>query len=126
MIAIVMLVVWGGYGLTTWGWILVKGYDVSFAQWFNPVKRFEWPQGKPPMIPANQIFPGSVAGQQAVTPSPGVSRTGGSPAGQLGEPGTPGVPKGWPTQGGFPIPVRGKCPPGWFNRSGQCDYAVGF
>lgn len=117
MILFGMLVVWGGYGLGTWGWILVKGYDVSFAQWFNPAHPFEWPKppAVPPAIPADQIFPGSQ-----------ISSAAAAAKGYTFDP--LGLAGGWSFgSDGFPVPHSNKssktpCPKGWYflKSSNQC------
>lgn len=72
----------------------------------------EWPQIR------DTIFtPGTAAIPVGGTPAPSTPI--------LGLPSMPGVPKGWPTQNGGPIPVKGKCPPGWFNRDGKCFFPEG-
>lgn len=68
MFPVGVLIAWAGYGLGSWGWILVKGYNITFTEWFNPVHVFEWPgpQAKIPMVPAGSVWPtakGPAAGQ---------------------------------------------------------------
>lgn len=57
MVIIPIAGVWAFYGLATWGWALVKGYNITFAEWFNPVHPYYWPGGTPPMVPAGHLFP---------------------------------------------------------------------
>jgi hypothetical protein len=52
-----MLAGWGFYGVATWGWVLVKGYNIGFAQWFDPLKPYEWTAGTPGMVPKGSMFP---------------------------------------------------------------------
>lgn len=59
MIAIAVIAMWGAYGVTTWGWILVKGYNITFADWFNPMRAYEWTDKTPPSVPAGSLFPTS-------------------------------------------------------------------
>lgn len=57
MIIVAVGAAWGTYGLATWGWILVKGYNITFAQWFNPMKPYYWPDPNPPTVPQGHLFP---------------------------------------------------------------------
>jgi len=57
MFAVGVLIVWGGYAVTSWGLCLIKGYNVTLGQWVNPVSPFQWPSGPVPLIPATQIWP---------------------------------------------------------------------
>jgi hypothetical protein len=61
MPALGFLLAWGGYALGSWGYCLVRGYDVSLTEWVNPVHWYAggWP---PPTAPADQLIPtGAVA-----------------------------------------------------------------
>lgn len=57
MLALGMGVLWFGYAVGSWGWVLVKGYDVTFREWISPVHPYSghWP---PPLI--GDRNPGSV------------------------------------------------------------------
>jgi hypothetical protein len=57
MIALGFAAFWGFYGIGTWGWILVKGYNITFTDWFNPMKPYYWPGGTPGIVPAGSVFP---------------------------------------------------------------------
>lgn len=61
MIPVGMLIIWAGYGLGSWGWCLVKGWDVPIGRWFNPVSPYLLPKAPaaPPPIPAWAVFPPS-------------------------------------------------------------------
>ena len=72
MISVGIVLVFGGYSVGSWGWVLVQGYDVSFKQWvdpFNPLTT--WPQ--PNSVPVGQILPGSAPTSSA---SSGTGTTG--------------------------------------------------
>lgn len=58
MVAVGFFGLWAFYGLGTWGWCLVKGYNITFSQWFNPTKPYMW-NGTPGMVPAGVVFPTS-------------------------------------------------------------------
>lgn len=56
MTALFFGMAWGFYGVGTWGWVLLKGYDITFTQWFNPFKPYIW-SGTPAMVPAGAVLP---------------------------------------------------------------------
>lgn len=74
MVAVGMLLIWGGYSVSLWGWCLIRNYNVTMGQLTSPLhpygsgKNQPWP---PASIPATQIWPGSNAA--AATPSGGSS-----------------------------------------------------
>jgi hypothetical protein len=58
MLPLGMIVTFAGYGIGTWGWVLVKGYNISLRQWFSPLHPWQGPLDKAGMVPQGQIFPG--------------------------------------------------------------------
>ena len=54
-----ILVVSAAYIVVTWGYCLLKGWNVTLLAWINPLNPFEWPaDGSPPLcIPAGQLWP---------------------------------------------------------------------
>jgi hypothetical protein len=48
---------WAGYAVGGWGWCLIRGYNITFTQWVNPVNFYEWPDGKVPVTPDTQVLP---------------------------------------------------------------------
>lgn len=85
MIGVILGVVWLGYGVYSWGWVLVKGYDIPAGQWFNVVHPYEWPPKgtDPPLIPAGSLLPPGTGA------TPGAAGQGGSSAAQAPAPHTP-------------------------------------
>jgi hypothetical protein len=64
----VILIIAGGYAVASYGWILLKGYDITFRQWVNPLNPFTWPaSGAPAMVAAGSVFPTGAAGTAKVT-----------------------------------------------------------
>lgn len=62
MLAAGLILGWAAYGLGSWGYILIRGWDVPFRAWFSPLNPYQFPPGgTPPPIPDNQLFPGSAA-----------------------------------------------------------------
>lgn len=62
MIIIAVGAAWATYGIATWGWILVKGYNITFLEWFNPAKPYYWTDPNPGTVPAGHLFPTGQAG----------------------------------------------------------------
>lgn len=58
MLPLGMILGFAGYGVGTWGYILVKGWNISLRQWFSPVHPYTGDLAKAGTVPAGQIFPG--------------------------------------------------------------------
>jgi hypothetical protein len=57
-----MILGWAAYGLGSWGYCLIRGWDVPFRAWFSPLNPYQFPPGgTPPPIPDTKLFPGSAA-----------------------------------------------------------------
>lgn len=90
MIALAAGVVWAGYGVASWGWCLVMGYDVPLTGWFSPLAPFTWPaDGNPGFVRKGQIFPGGAPGTaststSAAAPAGGSGSSSGGPPDQTG------------------------------------------
>jgi hypothetical protein len=52
-------VAWLGYSVTLWGYCLLTGCDVKFADLINPVRPYAGNPLKAGQIPADQILPSS-------------------------------------------------------------------
>lgn len=53
-----IVVIWAGYALASWGYCLIRGYDITFLSWVNPLSPYAWPSsGSPTTIPSGQVFP---------------------------------------------------------------------
>jgi hypothetical protein len=65
MLGIGIVLVWAGYGVASYGWCLLRGYDVPFRAWMSPLNPYQWPAGGPATIPDNQLFPTGQGGQSA-------------------------------------------------------------
>ena len=46
-----ILILFAGYTITSYGIVLLKGYDITLRQWVNPLAGFQWPQGQVPTVP---------------------------------------------------------------------------
>ena len=92
MLPVGMLLVWAGYSVSLWGWCLIRGYDVTLGQLMSPAHPYGAGKGQawpPPLMSADQIFPGKNTGASAPTgaASSAPTRTG-TPSGKLGPGGT--------------------------------------
>jgi hypothetical protein len=73
VIAIGVVLVWAGYGVGSYGWVLIKGYNIPVRQWFSPIHPWQWPAAGAtvPTVPLGHIFPtasaapGATQGQAA-------------------------------------------------------------
>lgn len=89
MLVIGMAVLYAGYTVGSYGWVLLKGWDIPFRAWISPLHPYTWPAGgaEPPPIPPTQLFPGSAssggpattaAGRNPVRTPAGTTQPGGS------------------------------------------------
>jgi hypothetical protein len=62
-----MGILWGGYALGSWGFILIKGWNITFKEWINPLHPYQWPGGggNPEKIPQGKVWPTAAAGATA-------------------------------------------------------------
>jgi len=77
-----MGLLWAGYAVGSWGYVLVKGWNITLRAWVSPLHPYRWPAGgkAPELIPAGKVWPVGHAAfweaapqtpaelQQAVTP----------------------------------------------------------
>lgn len=59
------------YTLGSWGYLIVKGYNVTLAEWVSPLHPYagKWP---PLCVPPGYIFPtNKAAGVECKAPTPG-------------------------------------------------------
>ena len=70
MPALGMGIVWFGYSLAGWGYILIKGYNVKFTDWINPLHPYSggWPPQ--PIDDPTQLLPPGEGGDPSLTLPP--------------------------------------------------------
>lgn len=72
MLPLGMILGFAGYGLSTWGYVLVRGYNVTLREWFSPLHPFTGALDSNGMVPKGSIFPtsgkGSAPAGQALSP----------------------------------------------------------
>ena len=78
-----ILVLFAGYTIGSYGIVLLRGWDIPWRQWVNPLDPWQWPAkgtAMPP-IPAGQIFPGKGSAPAPAAAGAGpVPGPGGNPA----------------------------------------------
>jgi hypothetical protein len=57
-----LVVIYAGYGLASYGWVLVKGYNITPREWFSPLHPFQGSFDSAGKVPAGSIFPTVKAG----------------------------------------------------------------
>jgi hypothetical protein len=45
------------YGVSTWGYVLVKGYNITLREWFSPLHPFTGALDSNGCVPQGSIFP---------------------------------------------------------------------
>lgn len=57
------IVMWfAGYTIASYGYVLLKGWNITLRQWVSPLNPYQWPSsGTVPSVPKGQVFPGGSA-----------------------------------------------------------------
>ena len=60
MILAPILVVFAGYTAASYGYVLMRSWNITPRAWVSPLHPYQWPAkgAKPPTIPPGQLFPG--------------------------------------------------------------------
>lgn len=87
MILLPIALVFVGYSIASWGYVLVKGENITLREWMTPLHPWTGPLDKNGKVPQGSIFPTS-----------GKGSTGSAAGGIQSNP--PGVPKGAPNPHG--------------------------
>jgi hypothetical protein len=72
-------VIWAGYGVASYGWVMLKGYNVPAAKWFTPVGTFQW-SSDPGFVPKGKVFPGQAPGSGSGNTTSGTTSTAPAPS----------------------------------------------
>jgi len=92
MIGLPIGLIFAGYALGSWGWILVKGYNITLREWVSPLHPFTGPLDKAGKVPQGSIFP---------TTAKGGGQQGGGPVLRPGQTSQTGQGSGVPTESRF-------------------------
>ena len=65
-----ILVMFAGYAVASYGYVLIRGWDIPFRAWVDPLHAYVW-AGTPNTVPLGQVFPSSLAVQAATTSTAG-------------------------------------------------------
>ena len=93
MLAAGMLIIWGGYSVSLWGWCLLRGYNVTLGQLMSPAHPYGSGKGQawpPALMGPDVIFPGGrpgAGGAASGSGGPGGAKKGsgrGAPTGFTG------------------------------------------
>ena len=52
-----LVVIMAGYAIASYGVVLLRGYDIRWSSWINPLNPYVWPAGPVPNVPPTQVFP---------------------------------------------------------------------
>lgn len=52
-----ILVIFAGYAVTSYGVVLLKGWNVPLRSWIDPLHPYRWPAAGPGFIPSGSVFP---------------------------------------------------------------------
>jgi hypothetical protein len=54
-----VLLLLAGYGVASYGYVLIKGYNITPREWFSPLNPYQWPApgATIPRVPQGSLFP---------------------------------------------------------------------
>jgi hypothetical protein len=52
-----IIILFIGYAVTSYGVVLLMGWNVPWRSWIDPLHPYRWPAGGATPIPAGQVFP---------------------------------------------------------------------
>lgn len=77
MILAPIIVIFAGYTAASYGYILMRSWEIPFRAWISPLHSYQWPAdgSPPPQMPEGQLWPGGAVapGTLTATPPAGVS-----------------------------------------------------
>ena len=52
------LFAFAGYTVISYGYVLIRGWNIPWKSWVNPLAPYQWPSsGTPKPVPSTQVFP---------------------------------------------------------------------
>ena len=79
MTTIALLAMFAGYSVGSYGYVLVRGFNITPRQWFDPLNTVP-PDWTPNNVPAGRVYPGSASTASAPS-APATSGAGSSGVG---------------------------------------------
>lgn len=61
MLPLGLILGFAGYGIGTWGYILIRGYNVTLREWFSPLHPFTGQLDANGTVPPGNVFPAAKA-----------------------------------------------------------------
>jgi hypothetical protein len=55
-----IVIMFAGYTIASYGIVLLKGWDISWKQWIDPLDPWQW-SGTPQPVPSTQVFPSAAS-----------------------------------------------------------------
>jgi len=65
-VTVAIVVTFAGYTVASYGWVLLKGWNITFKDWVNPLNPYRW-GGAPGTVPAGSVFPTGRSSSSAAT-----------------------------------------------------------
>ncbi len=72
MLILAIAFTFGAYSVGSYGWVLIRGWDIPLRAWMSPVNPYSWPAdgSDPPTIDPSKLFPTSKSGAAATPAAP--------------------------------------------------------
>ena len=89
MIGAAILVYFAAYTAGSYGWVLVKGYNITLKQWVSPLNPYQWPPpgAKVPTVPIGSLMPTSGGAAPGATQTAAAAGPGGNAPSGIPPPG---------------------------------------
>jgi hypothetical protein len=56
-----IIILFAGYTVASYGYVLVRGWNVPWRGWVDPLHAYQFPAAGPGAIPPGQVFPSATA-----------------------------------------------------------------
>lgn len=77
MLPLGMMLMFAGYGVGSWGYLLVRGDNITLREWFSPLTPFTGPLDANGKVPQGSLLP---TGKKAAATTGKAAGKGGKPA----------------------------------------------